>query len=131
MDSAEIKEITEELKSQEPIFHRFSPNVSKDEIDAIMTNDFWEVGASGEIYKREEVLSTVVTRYQNPNYSSNDLYEVSDFACKEIANNTYLVSYQLLQGLEKRLTKRSTIWQKENGSWKIVYHQGTMISKKT
>jgi hypothetical protein len=29
-----------------------------------------------------------------------------------------------------RVTRRATIWQRTNGQWQILYHQGTIVSAK-
>jgi len=38
----------------------------------------------------------------------------------------YLLTYTLLQD-KTRLTRRSTIWRRTDGDWKIVFHQGTVV----
>ena len=54
--------IVQQLKDQEPIFHRLSPGASLDDIDGLMDVGFFEVGASGRVYQREEILTTVFKR---------------------------------------------------------------------
>jgi hypothetical protein len=39
----------------------------------------------------------------------------------------YLLTYNLLENKERK-TRRATIWQKASSGWKIVYHQGTIVS---
>jgi len=38
----------------------------------------------------------------------------------------YFLTYTLLQG--ERKTRRATIWQNTPVGWKIVFHQGTVVS---
>jgi len=47
--------------------------------------------------------------------------------CRIIATDNYLLTYNLIQGKEKRKTRRCTIWRRSGKSWKILYHQGTVV----
>ncbi|MBI2791158.1 MAG: DUF4440 domain-containing protein [Gammaproteobacteria bacterium] len=120
------KKILEELKSREPIFHH-PDKFGRTEHDILnqICDEFWEVGASGNVYTKEVVLSTLLERYNDPNYK--DIWEAKDFALTRIAQDNYLLTYTLIQD-KTRLTKRSTLWRRENGAWKILYHQGTVVS---
>lgn len=117
----------EELKSREPIFHHPEKfGKTQKDIEAQMCDEFWEVGASGNIYTRQDVIETLQERYNNPNYQ--DFWETSDFQLSQIAPNNYLLTYILIQN-KTRITRRSTLWRKVNGSWKILYHQGTLVEE--
>ena len=101
-----------------------------DEIIKYTTDDFWEIGASGRKYNRDYVIESVANRYSDPDYngihsSPENEWEITDFMCREIGSNNYLVTYTLNQG--DRITRRSAIWRLEQLSWKIVYHQGTVV----
>lgn len=78
----------------------------------------------------EECIETVVRRYQDPNYVKNDFWKTSDFECHQLSEDIYLLTYILIQGKEKRITRRSTIWKNRHGQWVIVYHQGTVVDGK-
>lgn len=56
-----------------------------------------------------------------------DIWETKDFELTKMASDNYLLTYVLIQD-KTRHTRRSTIWRKVNGQWKILYHQGTIIS---
>jgi len=87
-------------------------------------DDFWEVGASGRIYSRAVVLDRLEKRFAE---AHEDLWHISNFRCRRLASDVYLVTYDLWQAGGRR-TRRSTIWQRTVEGWKIVYHQGTLIS---
>lgn len=122
---AVYQNILEELKSREPIFHHSEKygNTTKD-IENQMYDEFWEVGASGNVYTRANVIETLRERYNNPNYQ--DIWEAKNFELIKIASDNYLLTYILIQD-KRRVTRRSTIWRKVNDSWKILYHQGTVV----
>ncbi len=117
--------IFDELKAREPIFHHPEKfGKTKEDISNQMCDEFWEVGASGNVYTKQDVIETLLERYNQPDYQ--DIWETKDFALNKIAPDNYLVTYSLIQD-KTRVTRRSTIWRKVNGNWKILYHQGTII----
>ncbi len=120
--------ILDQLKSMEPIFHHPEKfGKTRQDIENQMCYEFWEVGASGAVYTREDVVSTLLERYNDAKYE--DIYETSNFKVTQIAPNNYLLTYDLIQN-KTRLTKRATIWRKENDQWRILYHQGTVVENR-
>ncbi|HXF90772.1 MAG TPA: DUF4440 domain-containing protein [Candidatus Nitrosotenuis sp.] len=127
-DSTHLTKILSDLKRREPIFHhpdefgRFRQDILN-----MTCDEFWEIGASGRRYSREDVMiETLLKRYADPEYK--DIWETSDFELTQIASDTYLLTYILVQNNTRR-TRRSTIWRNVNGQWKILYHQGTVIEE--
>lgn len=116
--------VTEELRRREPIFHRPEFGTARANFEALMDDGFWEVGASGRIYDRDEVLEVLTERFRDSN-RQEDVWEVSDFACRELSADFYLATYTLLQD-DQRKTRRATLWRRSGDVWKIVYHQGTL-----
>jgi hypothetical protein len=90
----------------------------------MMADDFCEVGASGQKYSRALVLDTLEQRAREPVVEH---LRVSDFGCRRVAADTYLVTYQLEQA-GHRLSRRATLWHRSSEGWKILYHQGTLIA---
>ena len=117
-----LESVLAELKQREPIFHRPELGTSRADFEAQTAADFWEVGASGTRYSREFVWETLERRRANP---TDDPWETSEFRCRELAANTYLLTYLLRQDV--RFTRRATVWQRSTGGWQIVYHQGTVV----
>ena len=115
--------ILEELSSREPIFHRPEFGVSRIDFERITAEDFCETGASGRCYSRALVLNELEKRFAAPH---PDVWETSDFHCRQLAPGVYLLTYTLLQDHVRR-TRRATIWQRTDEGWKIVYHQGTIV----
>lgn len=119
--------VLEELKKREPIFHHPEFGVTQKDFEDMTVEDYWEIGASGQRYDRNYCIDTVIKRYKNSDYVKNDIWETKDFECREIAPNNYLLTYILIQGIEKRVTRRATIWRHVGDQWKILYHQGTIV----
>ncbi len=122
MDS-ELASVLKELEAREPIFHRPEFGTSRADFERMTSEDFWEVGASGRRYSREYVLDTLEKRYA---VAHVDIWETSDFDCRRLSADTYLLTYTLLQD-KTRLTRRSTIWQRTPTGWVALYHQGTLV----
>lgn len=122
-----LESVLAELRRREPIFHRLELGTSRADFEAQTAPDFWEVGASGRTYSREVVWSTLAERYADPDYASRDEWATSDFACREIAPGTYLLTYVLHEGA--RVTRRLTVWQRSEAGWRILYHQGTVVAE--
>ena len=120
-----LEGVLAELSSREPIFHRPEHGTSRADLEKMTTEDFWETGASGRRYSRQFVLDELERRRDNP---SADVWESSDFYCRRLAGDVYLLTYTLLQD-NARLTRRSTIWQRAADGWKVVYHQGTVVEE--
>jgi hypothetical protein len=119
----ELEEILAQLAAREPIFHRGEFGTTRTDFEEMAVEDFREVGASGRSYSRAYVLDQLEERHANPHA---DVFEASEFHCRRLAPDVYLLTYTLLQD-NARKTRRSTIWQRAGESWKIVYHQGTIV----
>jgi hypothetical protein len=121
---ARLLPILEQLRNREPIFHRPEFGTTRADFEAMTEPDFWEVGASGRRYSREYVLNVLEERYRQP---FDDDWQTSDFHCREIAADNYLLTYTLRQG--ERITRRATLWRHTAQGWKSVYHQGTLVAE--
>ncbi len=117
--------ILEELKSREPIFHRPEFGTTRADFESMMHADFWEIGASGRRYSREYVLAELEKRHRLP---QDDVWEASDFRCRKLAPDVYLLTYTLIQN-KIRKTRRSTLWNRTEVGWKIMFHQGTIVEE--
>lgn len=122
---AEEEQILQQLKSREPIFHHPEKfGRTKKDIEDQICDDFFEVGASGNLYTREDIFETLIQRYNDESYE--DIWDASGFRLTKISKDSYLITYILTQKND-RVTRRSTIWRNVAGKWKVLYHQGTII----
>jgi hypothetical protein len=116
--------ILRELRPLEPIFHTSAFGVTIEQFDARMAPGYFEIGASGRRYSRAFILKTLEAR--PPLDAAEAGWECADFAVLALGPDTFHVTYQLRQG--RRITRRSTIWRRNNGAWQILYHQGTFVA---
>src|SRR3712207_3346964 len=59
----ELAAVQRELETREPLFHRTERGTTRADFEAMTTENFWEVGASGACYDREFVWSVLQRRY--------------------------------------------------------------------
>jgi len=127
---ARLRDILEDLRGREPVFHRPELGTTRADFEAMTEAEFWEVGASGRRYSRGHVLHVLEDRHQVASHLAlEDTWEATDFACRQLGSDTYLLTYTLLQG--QRKTRRTTIWRRVDGDWKILFHQGTVVEDDT
>src|SRR5882762_1433720 len=96
--------VRRELMQCEPLFHRPEFGTTRKDFEKMTAPTFWEVGASGRRFSRKFVLDALEKRFER---STEDVWEIGDFHCLEIAADNYLVTYTLIQGA--RVTQRATI----------------------
>jgi hypothetical protein len=89
-----------------------------------MTPEYWEVGASGRRYSRDFILRSME---QSPPADANTAgWQCSDYGLRRLGPDSYLFTYTLRQ--VERITRRATIWQSTPSGWRILYHQGTIVT---
>lgn len=118
-----IDAIAAELRAREPLFHRPEFGTVRQDFARMMAEEFWEVGASGQIYSRAFVLDTLESRYQKPMVGS---LQVTNFACQQVAIDLFLATYTLHQSA--RVSRRASLWRRTPEGWRVVYHQGTIVT---
>ncbi|MFC8734210.1 DUF4440 domain-containing protein [Luteimicrobium sp. NPDC057192] len=117
-------DVVAELRAREVIFHRSPPGSGRAVLEAIAAPDYWEVGASGAVYARNDVLDVVAARYA-AGVGHDEPWHVRDFAVQRLSDDTWLATYGLDQG--DRITRRATIWTRHGDDWVARYHQGTLV----
>jgi hypothetical protein len=118
----DLADVLAQLVAREPLFHRTELGTDRATFEAMTAEDFWEVGASGAVYDREVVWAALEQRYAA---GQPDEWEIDDVSVRRLGEHVYLVTYLLRQG--SRTSRRATIWEDAGGSWRIVYHQGTIV----
>jgi len=122
----ELLPILEELRRHEPIFHSPEFGSTAAEFERSTTPDYWEVGASGRRYSRDFILARAKESLAHFVCAKDVGWQTSEFGLRRLGPDTFLLTYTLDQA--GRRTRRSTIWQSSADGWRILYHQGTIIS---
>ena len=103
-----------------------SPEVrgSVEKMRQFLSEDFREVGASGAYFGFNEVMQSISN--QTDWAAIPDLWEFRQLS-DDIAQLMYRVKIIRGQAGEVTHSRRTSIWRKEVETWKLVYHQGTMV----
>ncbi|MER2031052.1 MAG: DUF4440 domain-containing protein [Solibacillus sp.] len=112
-----IENLKEHLQQLEESHTGLEVRRSKEKLDAILADDFFEIGSSGYIYDKKECLETgvVLTEMKLHNY---EIYP--------LAHDIVLSTYFLVDTTRERNTLRSSIWKLIDGHWQLYFHQGTI-----
>lgn len=119
-----LQPVLDELRRREPIFHTERFGRSLEEFERSTAPQFWEVGASGGRYSREFILD--MRRRETLVDADVAGWKAMGFGLRRLGPDCYLLTYTLDQN--GRLTRRATIWEKAAEDWRIVYHQGTIVT---
>jgi len=113
-----------ELRRREPIFHTPEFGTTRADFEKSTAPEYWEASASGRRYSRDFILRTL--EQHPPVNAASAGWQTYDHAVRRLGPDTYLLTYTLRQ--VERLTRRATIWQSTAEGWRILYHQGTIVS---
>lgn len=103
------------------------PAVRRDRarVSALLADDFFEFGASGRAWQRDEILELLATEQYAPPV-------LEDFACHRIADDVVLVTYRTVrvnsESGSRESALRSSVWTRRASKWTIRFHQGTRTS---
>jgi hypothetical protein len=114
----------DELRRREPIFHTKEFGMTAAERERVVAPEYWEVGASGRRYSREFILKGLEEKL--PVDAAEAGWSCSEFGLRRVGPEIYLLTYTLDQA--GRITRRSTVWQKTGEGWRILFHQGTIVT---
>lgn len=92
---------------------------STDFLAELLAEDFTEIGSSGHFITREDCLVDGVV------LTEMELYE---FHVRQISEDVWLTTYLVVDRTRNRNTRRSTIWRREDGVFRMTFHQGTITS---
>lgn len=117
-------QILSELRKREPVFHTRDFGASLADFARAMALDYCEIGASGQHYDREFILQRLA---EHPPVDAETAgWRCSDFRLRRLGSDIYLLTYTLDQA--GRVSRRSTLWKRDQDDWQIHFHQGTLVA---
>lgn len=105
---------TLEMELLDPTLRRDASRLSK-----LLRDDFIEFGSSGRVYEKAMLIEMISNEEQAR-------VLIRDFSVRELAADVALVTYRTV-GTTGQEARRSSVWVKESGEWRLVFHQGTRI----
>lgn len=93
---------------------------SKPQLDALIADNFQEFGRSGRMWQKPEIIDSLS---QAPDLN----VAIDGIQSRQIGNDVVLITYtsRHIDEESETLTFRSSIWQRHDEPWKIVFHQAT------
>lgn len=102
--------------------YSLSPKVrgSKEELEKLLSEDFVEYGASGNIYNRLDIINELPGETEIS-------FEVENIKAKPLGVDVVQITYLLHNKTENKYSLRSSIWEWSLDGWRMIFHQGTNI----
>jgi hypothetical protein len=92
-------------------------------LEELLHPEFWEIGRSGVIHTRSEVLEAL------PGEERSAVIHAQEFAGRLLADGVVLLTYKSAEvradGTVRRYALRSSVWMLEASGWRVLFHQGT------
>jgi hypothetical protein len=92
---------------------------NENELTKLISKEFVEYGSSGKIYSYTEAISGLLIETKEIEY------KIIEMNVKKLSDKIYLLLY--IMEINNIIFNRSSIWKKDNGEWKIIFHQGTKV----
>jgi hypothetical protein len=86
-------------------------------LEALLDEDFVEIGASGRRWERDAIIADLL---ESPAVDVT----VANMAARIVANHVALVTYET--ETNDRRVLRSSWWRESGGHWRCFFHQGTV-----
>ena len=94
---------------------------SKERLNELLADEFFEIGSSGYVYNKEDCLEDGVV------LTDMTLHHLQ---VRELAEGLVLAIYFIVDTTRDRNTWRSSIWKEIDGNWQLLFHQGTITQQK-
>lgn len=89
------------------------------QIEQLLDSELREIGASGRLWSRREIVSALV------NESDPATILATDFVGTEIEPGIVHLTYNTCR--DDKHARRSSLWRRSDDGWKIFFHQGTVV----
>lgn len=115
--AAEINELQElELRLLQP-----GVRADRQQVMALLAEEFFEIGASGKVYDRQGAAEALAL-------ADGGSVSLSDFLARALEPDLVLVTYRSFwrgPGDARAQALRSSLWRRTETGWMLLFHQGT------
>lgn len=97
---------------------------SHEQLNNLLSDDFREFGSSGLVYTKQNVLERLSSN------TDKVVYTLSDFKVVALSEDIIMANFKtdrIINDIDKVSSLRTSLWRKEDGSWRMFFHQGTPI----
>ena len=114
------------ITKQEYALHRADVRSDPARVAALLVEGFIEFGRSGTVYDRDGILKALADESETGPPAE---ISVDDVNFRRLSTDTVLMTYRsrrtTIDG--ERFSLRSSIWVKQDGEWRMAFHQGTPV----
>jgi len=96
---------------------------SADQLEELLDPDFVEIGKSGRLWTRGEMIAALVAD-TNPEQHS---IHVSDLNGRTVGPGFVLLTY--VTQVEGRRARRSSLWRQSMKGWRVLHHQAPQFRR--
>jgi hypothetical protein len=118
------EELLQRIRALERELHEPATRGNRRRLEELLHPDFWEIGRSGAIYSRAQVLEAL------PSEERSTAIRAQQFSAWLLAEEIVLLTYKSAEmaadGAVGCYALRSSVWRLEASGWQILFHQGTV-----
>lgn len=112
------EELLKKLVEFETSLHKQTIRNDRTKLEELLHQEFFEFGSSGKIWSRQETIEALISQTDGDEILSEN-YRLRLLA-EELAQLTYVS-----KRADGSKALRCSLWKREDGSWKMIFHQGT------
>ena len=94
---------------------------SKKALQSILADEFVEIGRSGRVYNKAQVIEALTRG------AALFAPSISEFQVMELADGLFMATYVSKNTVNWQVSRRSSIWRKSGTKWQLLFHQGTPV----
>jgi hypothetical protein len=113
--------IDQQLQALEELLLQPDTRRDADQVGALLTDDFVEIGSSGSAYTKREIIAAL-------GQETPVRWTMEHFKARPIVEGVVLVTYRATRH-GQRTSLRSSIWKREGERWRMAFHQGTVAKE--
>jgi hypothetical protein len=92
------------------------------QVDELLDPDFREIGASGRMWNRPEMVSALAEE------SSDDDEQIATAELEAAVVGPGLILVTYTTDRRGRRARRSSLWRRSGSTWRLLHHQGTLLT---
>ena len=89
-------------------------------VDALLDPEYSEIGASGRLWTRAEIIDALAGERRS------DPILDEQMTARVLTAELVLLTYVSDAG--GRRARRSSLWRRSGGRWRVLHHQGTLLT---
>jgi len=91
------------------------------EVDRLLDEDFEEIGASGRLWSRSEMIHALAAERRG----DDDVIRDTEMRACVLGPELILLTY--VSDRDGRRARRSSLWRRTATGWRLRHHQGTVL----